>query len=364
MKNLFTYLPACLFFISLVSCNRPSEHTATNLTASDTTSKYLSQPLVTDLFTADPSAHVFEGKIYIYPSHDVASDVQQDDLGSHFNMADFHVYSMDSVGGKITDHGKVLGLQDVEWAKRQFWAPDAAEKDGKYYFYFPAKDDQDIFRIGVAVGDSPVGPFTAQPAAIKGSYSIDPSVFEDNDGSYYMYFGGIWGGQLQKYRDNKFQPKGDGPTDGLPNDDQPALGPKVAKMSGDMLEFAEAPKEVRILDENGKDILAGDNDRRFFEAAWVHKYNGTYYLSYSTGDTHFIAYATSDSPYGPFTYRGVALDPVEGWTNHHSIVEFNGQWYIFYHDTQLSGKTHLRNIKVAPLTHKADGSIETVKPIK
>jgi beta-xylosidase len=129
-----------------------------------------------------------------------------------------------------------------------------------------------------------------------------------------------------------------------------------------MLSLGEAPRDVVIQDEAGKPLTAGDNSRRFFEGAWVHKYNGIYYLSYSTGDTHFIVYATSKSPYGPFTYRGKVLEPVQGWTNHHSIVEFQGKWYLFYHDTQLSGKTHLRNIKVAPLRYRADGSIETFDP--
>jgi hypothetical protein len=95
----------------------------------------------------------------------------------------------------------------------------------------------------------------------------------------------------------------------------------------------------------------------------MHKYNGKYYFSYSTGDTHFIAYATGDKPYGPFTYRGVMLNPVLGWTNHHSIVEFNGKWYLYYHDTEISGgQTHLRNIKVTELTHRPDGTIETITP--
>ncbi|WPR73407.1 glycoside hydrolase family 43 protein [Algoriphagus sp. NG3] len=366
MKNLFNLVPACCAVMILASCGKTTE---TNETVTETevidsiASKYLSQPLISDHYTADPSAHVFEGKIYIYPSHDVESEVPEDDLGAHFNMMDYHVYSMDSPTSPIVDEGKVLGVDDIPWAKRQLWAPDAAEKEGKYYLYFPAKDENDIFKIGVAVGDSPTGPFTAQPEPIKGSYSIDPSVYEDTDGSYYMYFGGIWGGQLQKYRNNKFDDKGPAPTDGLPADDEAALGPIIAKMSGDMLQFAETPKEIKILDENGSPILNGDNDRRFFEAAWVHKYNGTYYLSYSTGDTHYIAYATSDNPYGPFTYQGVVLNPVDGWTNHHSIVEVDGEWYIFYHDTQLSGKTHLRNIKMAPLTHLADGSIETIDPV-
>ena len=107
-----------------------------------------------------------------------------------------------------------------------------------------------------------------------------------------------------------------------------------------------------ILDEKGKPLTAGDNKRRFFEASWMHKYRGKYYFSYSTGDTHFIVYATGDSPYGPFTYEGKILKPVLGWTNHHSIVEFKGKWYLFYHDTQLSGgQTHLRNVKVVELKY-------------
>ncbi|WP_373399838.1 glycoside hydrolase family 43 protein [Algoriphagus halophilus] len=364
MNNLFRFYSAIILVINFASCNKSTNTTGSSEEpqAEAKSSKYLSQPLITDHFTADPSGHVFEGKIYIYPSHDIESDVPQDDLGSHFNMMDYHVYSMDSPTSSVVDEGKVLGVEDIPWAKRQLWAPDAAEKDGKYYLYFPAKDEQDIFKIGVAVANSPTGPFTAQPEPIKGSYSIDPSVFEDTDGAYYMYFGGIWGGQLQKYRDNKFDDKGPAPTDGIPAAEEPALGPIIAKMSEDLLEFAETPKEIQILDQDGEPILSSDHEKRFFEAAWVHKYNGKYYLSYSTGDTHFIAYATSDNPYGPFTYQGIVLNPVEGWTNHHSIVEVNGEWYLFYHDTQLSGETHLRNIKMTPLTHLPDGSIQTIDP--
>ena len=93
----------------------------------------------------------------------------------------------------------------------------------------------------------------------------------------------------------------------------------------------------------------------------MHKHEGTYYLSYSTGDTHLIVYATGDNPYGPFTYLGVVLTPVLGWTTHHSIVEFKGKWYLFYHDSSLSGgKTHLRSIKVAELRYREDGSIVPV----
>ena len=319
------------------------------------------KPLVGDLFTADPSAHVFNGKIYIYPSHDIEANVPQDDEGGHFNMRDYHVYSMDAIGGKVTDHGVALDLKDIPWAGRQLWAPDAAFKNGTYYLYFPAKDKQDVFRIGVATSKSPAGPFKAEPGPIPGSYSIDPAVFTDTDGQTYMYFGGIWGGQLQRWHSGKYDQSLS--TDlGKGHDQQPALSAKVAKMSGDMRTFAETPRDVQILDEHGKPLLAGDHDRRFFEGAWMHKFNGKYYFSYSTGDTHLLCYAESSSPYGPFTYKGVIMKPVEGWTTHHSIVEFKGKWYIFYHDSEISGKTHLRNVKVRELVRDAAGAIVPIVP--
>lgn len=313
-------------------------------------------PLISDIYTADPSAHVFEGKLYIYPSHDFESGVPEDDLGSHFDMKDYHVFSMDSIGGNVTDHGVALDIKDVPWAGRQMWAPDAAEKNGIYYFYFPVKDKSDIFKIGAATSENPYGPFNAKEQPIEGSFSMDPAVFEDTEGVYYMYFGGIWGGQLQRWASGTYKEE-----DTYPLTDQPALTPKIAKLADNMLSFAETPKDVQILDKNGNPILAGDNERRFFEAAWVHKYNGKYYFSYSTGDTHNIAYGIGDNPYGPFIYEGVILKPVLGWTNHHSIVEYNGKWWLFYHDSFLSGgKTHLRNVKVTELLYNKDGTIKTI----
>lgn len=320
--------------------------------------KAISQPVVTHIYTADPSAHVFEGKLYIYPSHDIDAGIPFDDDGSHFGMEDYHVLRMDSPSGDAVDCGVALHVRDVKWAQRQMWAPDAATKDGKYYLYFPAKRADGIFQIGVAVGDRPEGPFVPEPEAIQGSYSIDPAVFTDTDGESYMYFGGLWGGQLQKYRGNVHGAKNEEPADA-----EPALGPIIARLREDMKEFAEAPRDVLILDENGEPLRAGDHDRRFFEASWLHRFGGKYYFSYSTGNTHFLCYATGDSPYGPFTYQGRILTPVVGWTTHHSIAEFQGQWYLFYHDSILSGGvTHLRSVKVAPLRHDADGRIATIEP--
>jgi beta-xylosidase len=321
--------------------------------------KPISEPLVTDIYTADPSAHVFAGKIYIYPSHDIESNVPQDDLGSHFDMKDYHILSLDSVGGKVTDHGVALDIKDIPWAGRQLWAPDAAFSNGKYYLYFPVKDKEDVFHIGVATSSKPEGPFKAEAKPIEGSYSIDPAVFKDTDGKHYMYFGGIWGGQLQRWSNGKYDANGS-KTD-LQKDEEPAIAPRVARLSKNMLKFDEPAKEIQIVDKDGKPLLGKDHDRRFFEASWMHKYNGKYYFSYSTGDTHNIAYAIGDSPYGPFTYQGVILKPVVGWTNHHSIVEFKGKWYLFYHDSVLSGnQTHLRSVKVTELKYNSDGTIQTI----
>ncbi|MCC6280700.1 MAG: glycoside hydrolase family 43 protein [Saprospiraceae bacterium] len=324
---------------------------------SDNTGKYLSQPLLSHIFTADPSAHVFKGRIFIYPSHDIESGAKEDDEGGHFDMKDYHILSMKKIGGKVKDHGVALDIKNVPWAGRQMWAPDAAYKDGTYYLYFPVKDKKDIFRIGVATSKKPEGPFQAEPEPIKGSYSIDPCVFNDTDGNYYMYFGGIWGGQLQRWPNNTYDAGAK-----LKNPGEVAHLPRVAKLNPDMKSFAEPVREVKILDEKGNLFLESNNDKRFFEAAWMHRYNGKYYFSYSTGDTHNLCYAIGDNPYGPFTYKGIVLKPVQGWTNHHSIVEVKGKWYLFYHDVQLSGKTHLRNVKVTELKYNADGTIQTIEP--
>lgn len=314
--------------------------------------------LVPGDYMADPSAHVFNGRIYIYPSHDWESGVPENDNGDHFNMKDYHVFSLDDVEqGVVADHGVVMRTEDIPWAGRQLWDCDVTYRNGKYYMYFPLKDRNDIFRIGVAISDRPEGPFIPQENPMKGSYSMDPCVWPDENGEFYLYFGGLWGGQLQRYRNNKALECAE-----LPEGDTPALCPKVARLRKDMLEFAEEPRDVVILDENGKPLTAGDTGRRFFEASWIHKYKGKYYFSYSTGDTHLICYATGDSLYGPFTYRGVILTPVVGWTSHHSIVEFKGKWYLFHHDSVPSGgKTWLRSMKVVELEYNEDGTIKTIQ---
>lgn len=308
-------------------------------------------------YMADPSAHVFEDKIYIYPSHDWESGIPENDNGDHFNMKDYHVFSMENMDGEVTDHGAVLRVEDIPWGGRQLWDSDVAFKNGKYYLYFSLKDKTDIFRIGVAVSEKPYGPFIPEAHPIEGSYSIDPCAFQDDDGAYYLYFGGIWGGQLQYYRKNKLHD-----SSFLPLFHEEALTPKIARLSKDMLSFDEEPHDVIILDEFGNPLKQGDTERRFFEASWMHKYNAKYYFSYSTGDTHLLCYAVGDNPYGPFVYQGVILTPVVGWTTHHSILEYKDKWYLFYHDCVPSGgKTWLRSMKVVELEYDKSGRIRTIE---
>ncbi|KAL7621720.1 hypothetical protein AAE478_009047 [Parahypoxylon ruwenzoriense] len=354
----------------------------------------MSPPLITHLYTADPSAHVFDGKLYIYPSHDRETEIAFNDNGDQYDMVDYHVFSLDSLDyyttptpakeeegeevksksepPKVTDHGVVLSASDVPWVSRQLWAPDAAKRGGKYYLYFPARDRASIFRIGVSVGPTPTGPFTPDPEPIPGSFSIDPAVFVDTlpdggEGDAYLYFGGLWGGQLQCYQGGNTFSAYDSSWLGPKEPSGPgakALSPKVSQLAPDMRTFSGPVRDLVILaPETGEPIAADDHDRRFFEAAWMHKRGDVYYFSYSTGDTHYLVYATGSSPLGPFTYAGRILEPVLGWTTHHSIVEFRGRWWLFHHDCELSnGVNHLRSVKVKEIFYDKDGKITTEKP--
>ena len=330
-------------------------------------------------YMADPAGHVFNDKLYIYPSHDWDAGECFDDDGGHFQMKDYHVLSFDDVeNGAATAHGVILDVSQVFWAEKQMWDSDVVEKDGKYYLVFSAKAYDGVFRLGVAIADKPEGPFIPQKFPIRGSFSIDPCMFKDDDGQIYCYFGGLWGGQLQWWRSlyhgfttipGKYGnanglidlgPAADHQTQLFAKPDAPALPSAVVRMSDDVLQFAEAPRAVLILDKDGQPLKASD-PHRFFEASWMHKYKGKYYFSYSTGDSHLLCYATGDNPYGPFTYQGVILEPVVGWTTHHSIVEFKGQWYLLYHDCVPSNDiTHLRSLKVQRLFYNEDGTIQTV----
>ncbi|HBQ59677.1 MAG TPA: alpha-N-arabinofuranosidase, partial [Balneolaceae bacterium] len=273
----------------------------------------------------DPTARVFEGKMYVYPSHDV-------DCGTDwFCMKDYHVFSSENLVD-WTDHGVIVDQEDVEWVDSNanaMWAPDAMERNGTYYFYFPAIADTNAgFRgrkIGVATSETPYGPFTPEPEPMEGVNGIDPNAFIDDDGQAYFYWsgGGIFG----------------------------------AKLNDNMLEIES--ETIRLDEEHPQSGLR--------EGPFMFEREGIYYLTYPRviENTEALVYATGDNPLGPFEYKGVFMDEHESgcWTNHHSIVNYEGQWYLFYHHNDYSPDFDKnRSIRIDSLFFDTDGSIKKVEP--
>lgn len=282
-------------------------------------------PIIHDQFTADPTARVFNGRMYMYPSHDIVSPI--DELKEWFCMADYHVFSSDNLVD-WTDHGVILTQNSIPWVKPDsyaMWAPDCVEKDGRYYFYFPAspKDMERGFGIGVAIANAPEGPFMAMPRPIKGVMGIDPCVLIDDDGQSYIYWSG--------------------------------MGLSVAKLKDDMIELDSEPIKIQGLPEG------------FKEGPFAFKRKGIYYLTFPwvKDKTETLAYATSDSPLGPFEFKGIIMDesPTGCWTNHHSLVEKDGEWYIFYHHNDYSpDMDKRRSARIDVVTFNPDGTINKVEP--
>jgi len=283
-------------------------------------------PLVLDQYTADPTARVFNGKLYVYPSHDILCTEDKGRVG-WFCMEDYHVFSSDNLTA-WKDHGEILNQTEVAWADPSgysMWAPDCVERDGKYYFYFPTKPkDEKGFKIGVAISNSPEGPFVPQQEPIAGVNGIDPNVFIDSDGQAYLYWSG----------GNIF----------------------VAKLKPNMTELASEPEVIANLPQEG-----------LKEGPFVFKRNDQYYLTYPhvANKTERLEYAMGPTPVGPFTVTGVIMDesPTGCWTNHQSIVNFKEQWYLFYHHNDLSpGFDKNRSIRADSLSFNNDGTIVKVQP--
>jgi Glycosyl hydrolases family 43/Carbohydrate binding module (family 6) len=295
-------------------------------------------PLIMDQFTADPTARVFEGKIYVYPSHDIKAPPGYKGKPDWFVMPDYHVFSSDNLTD-WKDHGMIVSQTGVEWVDPTayaMWAPDCVYKDGKYYFYFPAiakQDDKAVgengekrpeFRIGVAVADKPEGPFKPLPTYIQGVRGIDPNVLIDKDGTAYLY-----------YSANKIF---------------------VAKLKPNMREIEGEPMVIENLPQKG-----------LIEGPFVFERNGIYYLTYPhvANKIERLEYAMGPSPMGPFKHAGVILDESESgcWTVHHSILDWQGQSYLFYHDRDLSPDFDKnRSIRADKLFFNADGTIQKVMP--
>lgn len=293
--------------------------------------------LVPSVHTADPSARVLNDSLYVIASHDIATSACEDDDGSHFDMRSYRLLRFNEEMTHVVDCGDVLPLGSVPWAGRQLWAPDiVCGRGGKFFLYFPARDKGDgHFRIGVAVADTPEGPYTAEPKPIPGSYSIDPAVLQTADGSAYLYFGGLMGGELQHYpkANGRFRKRCNVPSRGA------AMRPRCGKLAPDMKSFDKAGVfEMQIVDAEGKEIGADDTERVFFEGPFVYERKGMYYFLYSTGWSHLIQYATSASPVGPWLWRGRVLSAPQGWTSQVSVASFRGRDWLFYHTAKRSGK--------------------------
>ncbi len=289
-------------------------------------------PIIRNQFSADPTARVFNGKVYLFPSHDIPTPPGKNLRENWFCMEDYHVFSSEDLVN-WTDHGIIVSQNEVEWVDSttySMWAPDCIERGGKYYFYFPAnkKDDgtkkRRGFGIGVAVADRPEGPYVPQTESIKGINGIDPNVLIDKDGQAYIYWslGNIF----------------------------------VAKLKENMLELDSEPMVISNLPEKG-----------LKEGPFVFEKNGIYYLTFPhvENNTERLEYAVGDNPMGPFKMAGVIMDesPTGCWTNHHSVVKINGQWYLFYHHNDYSPDFDKnRSVRTDSLFFNEDGTIQKVIP--
>ena len=283
-------------------------------------------PIIRDQYTADPTARVFDGKVWLYASHDIISPVEPE--RRWFCMADYHCFSSEDLV-HWTDHGVILDQKDVPWGNPEgysMWAPDCVERGGKYYFYFPnAPREGRGFAVGVAVADRPDGPFTPQEKSIQGVFGIDPCCLLASDGNAYLYWSG--------------------------------MGFSGAKLKENMTELDGTP--VRL----DTPLPAGG----LKEGPFVFEREGKYYLTYPwvQDRTESLVYAMADSPLGPFEYKGKIMEKSlsECWTNHHSFVEYQGQWYLFYHHNDYSPDFDKnRSVRIDKVRFNPDGTIEQVTP--
>ena len=296
-------------------------------------------PIIRDQYTADPTARVFNNKVYLYPSHDIVPP--QGQRQDWFCMEDYHVFSSENLTD-WTDHGVIISQNEVPWVhpdSYSMWAPDCVERNGKYYFYFPSTPKEGRgFGVGVAIADSPEGPFVPEYEPIKGINGIDPCVLLASDGNAYIFWGP---GRCAKLKDNMKELADDTPKEKV------KWGEREFEMMG-----------VNCL----KDL-----PNRQAEGPFAFEYNGNYYLTYPyvREDTEVLAYAMSKHPMGPYEYKGLIMaEHANGcWTNHHSIVHYKGQWYLFYHHNDFSPRDDKRrSVCIEKLYFNADGTIKEVKP--
>jgi beta-xylosidase len=279
-------------------------------------------PIFEHIYTADPSAHVWDdGRLYVYPSQDI-DPPKGCDL-----MDKYHVFSTDDLINWV-DHGQILEAKDVPWGRPEggfMWAPDCAYKNGVYYFYFPHPSESywnDSWKIGFATSKKPASDFKCQGyiEGLGGFAMIDPAVFVDDDGQAYMVYGG--GGKCH-----------------------------IGKLKENMMEI------------DGEMMDISDQFHDYHEGPWLFKRNNIYYLMHPDNNegANRMRYAMAASPMGPYKDRGIILDTVSSDTSHGSVVEFKGEWYLFYHNAELSGGiTNLRSVACDKVHFNEDGTIKLV----
>ncbi|WP_437280560.1 glycoside hydrolase family 43 protein [Sorangium sp. So ce375] len=266
-------------------------------------------PIVQTSYTADPAPMVHEGRLYLYTSHD--EDVTVKDF---YTMNDWRLYSTTDMVN-WTDHGTPAGYKTFSWGTGDAWAPQGIARNGKYYLYVPLNNNTGA-KIGVGVSDNVAGPFMdplGKALAQKDSGNIDPTVFVDDDGQAYMY----WGNGTLRY----------------------------VKLNSDMISTSGNITNVSL---NG-----------FTEGPWLHKRGSLYYMVYAAiAGSEKISYATSNSPTGPWNIRGDIMDAGRTFTNHPGVVDYKGHSYFFYHNSALpGGNNYKRSVCVEEFTYGADGSI-------
>ena len=299
---------------------------------------FAQNPVIKGLYSADPTARVFNGKVYLFPSHDIISPVEPE--RKWFCMEDYHVFSSEDLVN-WTDHGVILDQKNVPWGNPEgysMWAPDCVEKDGKYYFYFPNASKGRGFAVGVAIADRPEGPYVPQPNSIEGINGIDPCVLQASDGNAYIFWGN---GRCAKLKPNMIE---------LADDN-----PKTTMKWGN--------REMEMI---GVNCLQGLPSRQA-EGPFAFEKDGNFYLTYPyvKENTEVLAYAMSKSPMGPYEYKGIIMERSQNecWTNHHSIVNYKGQWYLFYHHNDYSPNFDKnRSVRIDKISFLPDGTIEQVTP--
>ncbi|MEI6948146.1 glycoside hydrolase family 43 protein [Paraflavisolibacter sp. H34] len=289
-------------------------------------------PIVQTIYTADPAPMVHNDTLFLYTGHD-------EDKSTWFTMKDWHVYATTDMVN-WTDRGVGLSLKTFSWADKDAWAGQCIYRDGKFYWYVPVHAKGVGMSIGVAVSDKPTGPFTdalGKPLVHSGNGDIDPTVFIDDDGQAYLY----WGNPYLKY----------------------------VKLNKDMVSYSGEVVTVP-LNKEGFHVRYKDADKRpsaYEEGPWLHKRKNLYYLLYPAGGVpEHLAYSTAPAATGPWTYRDTIMTVIKkggAFTNHPGIVEYKGKSYFFYHNGALpGGGGFTRSVAVEEFRFNKDGSIPRIQP--